>query len=322
MKIEKFFKENLSRQGFLRIFGIFMGLLMFNSRKSRKLYAASSKRLNPRKKRQIITECDLAVSVGKSPGAITRQAVDTLGGMKRFVKTGDTVVVKPNIGWDRSPEQAANTNPEIVAEIIKMCKESGAKTVKVFDNTCNNAKRTYVNSGIMDAARKEGAIVHYVDDWKFHPSNFPSGSLMNDWPMYKDAVECDCFINVPVAKDHGLTRLSLSMKNLMGVCGASRGRMHWNIDRKLAEVTNFINPDLNIVDAYRMLLRNGPTGGNLADVKLQKTVIASKDPVLADAYAATLFGIDPSNISHIKLASELGCGSMDIKKANIKKIVS
>ncbi len=277
-------------------------------------------KLNPRPKRAIKTLCDLAVVKGGSPAAMTKKAVEALGGMDRFVRPGYIVVIKPNIGWDRAPQYAANTNPEVVATLVRLCYAAGARKVKIFDNTCNAAAMCYSNSGIADAAKKAGGSVSHINKDKFMPGLFPEGSAMKSWPVYRDAVECDCFINVPIAKTHGLSKLTLSMKNLMGVCGGNRGEIHWNIDKKLPELTAFINPDLTVIDAYRMLMRNGPSGGNLKDVKLMKTVIAGTDPVLADAYAATLFGIEPREIGHLRLGEEAKLGTTNIARANIKKI--
>jgi uncharacterized protein (DUF362 family) len=281
---------------------------------------SSDRKLAPRSKRTVHTSCDLAVVKGNSPAAITRKAVEALGGMEKFVRRGDIVVIKPNIGWDRTPEYAATTNPEVVSELVKLCFAAGAKRVKVFDRTCNTAAMCYAHSGIAGAVRKAGGDIYHIIESKFVPGRFPDGSAMESWPIYRDAVECDCFINVPIAKDHGLSRLTLSMKNLMGVCGGSRGVIHWNIDRKLPELTKFINPDLTVIDAYRILLRNGPSGGNLRDVKKMKTVIAGTDPVLADSYAATLFDMDPKEIGHIRQGETYGLGTTDIAKAAIKKI--
>ncbi len=282
--------------------------------------ARAEEKLKPRPKRAVKTPCDLAVVRGGSPAAITRKAIEAVGGMGRFVRPGDTVVVKPNIGWDREPRYAANTNPEVISTVISLCYAAGAKKVKVFDNTCNAAAMCYVNSGIAEAVKKAGGHISHINKDKFVPGNFPEGSAMKSWPIYRDAVECDCFINVPIAKHHGLSRLTLSMKNLMGICGGNRGEIHWNIDAKLPELVRFINPDLTIIDAYRILLRNGPSGGNVKDVKLTKTVIAGTDPVLADAYAATLFDIKPGDIGYIRIAGEAGLGNMNIAAANIKKI--
>ncbi|NTV52479.1 MAG: DUF362 domain-containing protein, partial [Candidatus Firestonebacteria bacterium] len=176
------------------------------------------------------------------------------------------------------------------------------------------------NSGIYDAVKKAGGLVFYVSDWKFYPGQFPPNSAMADWPIFRDAVECDCFINVPVAKHHALTGLTLSMKNLMGVCGGSRGQMHWNIDQKLAELTAYIKPNLTVIDATRVLLRHGPTGGDMADVRRLNTVVAGTDPVLTDAYAATLMERKPEDIGHIRAAAEMKLGSLDLKHAHIRKL--
>ena len=309
----------LSRSSFFRTIAVALAALAVPPvfRRGGVLQAATV--LAPRPVKTIRTVCDLAVHKNPDPGAATRAAVTALGGMGLFVKRGDVVVVKPNIGWDRTPAQGANTHPAVVAELVRMAREAGAKSVKVFDRPCNAAQRTYENSGIAAAAKKAGAQVYYVDDWKFFPGRFPAGARMADWPVFRDAVECDCLINAPVAKHHGITRLTLSIKNLMGVCGGNRGTMHQDIPDKLAEVLAFMRPELTVIDATRILLRNGPTGGDIDDVKRLDTVIAAADPVLADAYAATLFGIAPASIAHIARAAERGLGSMDIRAARINK---
>ncbi len=329
MKISDFFERNFqellnrrfSRKSFIKFTGILAAFMLIRTRSARNAFAkAAGQTLKPRAKRIVQTDYDLAVAVGENPAAITRKAVDTLGGMRKFVKPGDVVVIKPNIGWDRTPEQAGCTNPYVVAELVTMAKESGARTVKVFDYPCNDPRRTYKNSGIQDAVKKAGGLIYYCDDWQYYPAQYPAGAAMGDWAVYRDAVECDCFINVPIAKNHGLTGLTLSMKNLMGVCGGRRGSIHWNIDQKLAEITEFIKPNLTVIDAYRILLRNGPTGGDIEDVEKKNTVIASADPVLADAYATTLFGMRPQDVGYIQAGAKRGLGSMEISKANIKVI--
>jgi uncharacterized protein (DUF362 family) len=317
----RFCSRPFSRKGFLQLLGAGAGALLAN-RLTRKAWAKTATVLPPRSARPAATDCHLAVVTGEEPGAMTRKAVETLGGMARFVKSGDVVVVKPNIGWDRTPEQAGNTHPEVVAALVTMAKEAGARVVKVFDNTCNDARRTYANSGIQEAVKKAGGLIFYVSDWKFYPGQFPEKSAMADWPIFRDAVECDCFINVPVAKHHGLTGLTLSMKNLMGVCGGTRGQMHWNIDQKLAELTAYIKPNLTVIDAYRVLLRHGPTGGDLGDVRKLGVVVAGTDPVLADAYAATLLERKPEDIGYIRAAAGMKLGSMDLKQAHIRKVAA
>ncbi len=309
-----------SRKEFLRSMAAAAASVPLINALLRPAEARAADKLAPRPKRAVKTLCDLAVVRGESPAVITRKAVEAVGGMARFVKPGYTVVIKPNIGWDREPKYAANTNPDVVAALIRLCYDAGAKKVKVFDNTCNSAAMCYVNSGIAEAVKKAGGHISHINKEKFIPGQFPEGSPMKSWPIYRDAVECDCFINVPVAKHHGLSRLTLSMKNLMGVCGGNRGEIHWNIDTKLTDLTRFIRPDLTVIDAYRILLRNGPSGGNLKDVKATKTVIAGTDPVLADAYAATLFGVTPGDIGYIRNGAEAGLGTMNIAGANIRKI--
>ncbi|MGB2696658.1 MAG: DUF362 domain-containing protein [Candidatus Zixiibacteriota bacterium] len=263
---------------------------------------------------------ELAVVNDGSPAELTRKVLDLLGGMKRFVSKGDVVVVKPNIGWDRNPEQAANTNPEVVAEVIKLCFESGAKKVKVFDRPCNTASRCYNRSGIQKAASDAGAEVSYVVDSGFVKTKLPEGVELKFWWLYKPALDADVFINVPIAKHHGLTRVTLGMKNLMGIMGGNRGQVHWNIEGKLADLAYYVKPDLTILDAVRMLVRNGPQGGNLKDVKKMDTIIAGENIATVDAYGATLFGIKPSELELIKTGNKLGLGEIDLDKIRMKKL--
>jgi uncharacterized protein (DUF362 family) len=263
---------------------------------------------------------DLAVVTDGNPASLTRQAMELLGGMSRFVSKGDVVVVKPNIGWDRSVEQAANTNPQVVAEVVKMCLESGAKKVRVFDRTCNTATRCYENSGIKKAATEAGAEVSYVVDAGFSKMKLPEAEVLKQWPLYKPALEADVLINVPIAKNHGLTYLTMGIKNLMGLMGGDRGRIHWDIDDKLADVANFVRPQLTILDAYRILVKNGPQGGSLKDVQQKKTVIAGTQIATVDAYGATLFNMKAEGLAHIVKSSKLGLGEIDLGAVNIKTV--
>jgi uncharacterized protein (DUF362 family) len=270
-------------------------------------------------KAQKVNLPDLAVVSDGAPGYMVRKAMDFLGGMKNFVSAGDIVVVKPNIGWDRRPEQAANTNPEVVSEVVKMCLEAGAKKVKVFDRSCNTAQRCYKNSGIEKAASQAGAEVSYVLNAGFRETKFPKGDLLKSWPVYRPAMECDLLINIPIAKHHGYARLTLGMKNLMGLMGGDRGQIHQNIDEKLADFANFIKPELNILDAYRILTDNGPTGGNPRDVKLTKIIIAGKNISSVDAYGTTLFNLKPTDLQCIVLGNKYGLGEIDLNKLKIEK---
>jgi uncharacterized protein (DUF362 family) len=272
---------------------------------------------NGRPKKNIKGKHDLVCAKGDDPYAITVKAVDAMGGMERFVKKGSVVVIKPNIGWDRTPEQAADTNPLVVAALIDLCFKAGAKRVNIFDIPCSDARRSYENSGIQRIAKEKGANVYFADDWNTAKAKFGYASPMEGWPVLRDAIECDTFINVPVLKHHGLTRLTLSMKNLMGVCAGNRGIIHQDIARKIVDLTDFINPELTVIDAVRFLYRHGPTGGDLNDVKKLDSVIVATDPTLADSYAARLAGLDPLSLDNIKIAVQRKFGSADLDKADI-----
>lgn len=265
----------------------------------------------------------LSVGTGKDYTSLLSSVLQPLGGIASFVKPGDQVVVKPNIGWDRRPEQAANTHPEIVRAVVELAIQAGAKAVLVFDRTCNEERRCYVNSGIKSALDTiESSKVHcrYIDKRKFIPVTIEKGRSINKWSFYKDALQADCYINVPVAKHHALARLTLGLKNTMGVIGGNRGKIHSNMGQNLADLNTVVRADLTIIDATRILLRNGPQGGSLKDVKVLDTILASPDPVAADAYATTLFGLNPEQIDSTRAAAAMGLGEMDLKKMAIRKV--
>jgi len=264
---------------------------------------------------------ELIVVKNGSAAAMVRKAVDSLGGMSRFVKKNQTVLVKPNIGWDRVPEQAANTNPDVVAEVVRMCFEAGAKRVRVLDRTCNEARRCYKRSGIEKAAADAGAEVRYIVDSRFENVDIPNGVLLKSWPVYRDALETDVLINIPIAKHHGIARLTLGFKNLMGLLGGNRGQIHQDFMTKIVDIAQIIKPHLTIVDAYRILLQNGPTGGNLLDVAQTKTIIAGTDRVAVDTCAVSLFDITLNELEYLKIAAQRGLGKMDLTKVKKKEIL-
>jgi uncharacterized protein (DUF362 family) len=263
---------------------------------------------------------DLAVIKGAYPDKIVRAAIDALGGMRRFISRNDVVVIKPNIGWDRTPEQAANTNPEVVATLIKLCKDAGAKTVKVFDRTCDDARRSYAQSGIEKAAKDAGAVVSHIDDRRFREVQIPNGVAIKSWPLYIDILEADKLINVPIAKHHGIGGLTMALKNWMGVMGENRGRIHQRLAATLADLATVIKPSLTVLDAVRILTAHGPKGGNLDDVKQMDTVIAGVDQVAIDSYGTTLFGKTGEDLAVVVEAAKRGLGQMDLAKLNIRKI--
>lgn len=262
---------------------------------------------------------DIAVARGPSPAKTTLAALNAMGGMRRFISRGDVVVVKPNMGWDRTPEYAANTNPEVVATLVRLCFEAGAKKVKVFDHPVNDARRCYKQSGIADAARAVGAEVSFVDERKFRDVRI-NGMALKSWPLYRDILETDKIINVPIAKTHGLATLTLGMKNWMGVMGGWRSRIHHRIDENLVDVSRVIKPTLVVLDAVRILTDNGPQGGDLGDVKKLDTIIVGTDQVAVDAYGATLFGMKGADLGYVKLGHKTDLGTMNLSRLKIRKI--
>lgn len=267
-----------------------------------------------------VTSSDVFVATGKPYDQLVHKVLEAAGGMESFVSRGDTVVLKPNIGWDRSPEQAANTHPLVIKTLAEACLDAGASKVNIFDRTCNEKRRCYVNSGMVGAIEELGdrrVRLDHIDSRKFIKLDIKRGKSLKRWEIYRDALEADCYINVPVAKDHGLSGLTLGLKNHMGVIGGNRGSLHFDLGQKLADLATVLQSTLTIIDATRMLLRNGPQGGRLSDVKVADTLIATTDPVAADAYATTLFGMKPEDIDSTVAAAKMGLGEMDIAKMQI-----
>ncbi|MBI5394136.1 MAG: DUF362 domain-containing protein [Verrucomicrobia bacterium] len=264
----------------------------------------------------------LAVAKGTDYEALLAKALEPLGGLP-FIKKGARVLVKPNIGWDRTPEQAANTHPLLVKAMVKLCLAAGAGKVMVFDRTCNDCRLSYVSSGIQKAVQSitdPRVTCAFVDERKFVPVKIAKGKAMNEWEFYKDALDADCYINMPIAKHHRLAKLTLGLKNVMGLLGGKRGNIHQSLDQKIADLNTVMKPTLTVIDATRILLRNGPSGGKLDDVKELHTLVASTDTVATDAYATTLFDMKPDEIESTRCAAAMGLGEMDLNKVKIVKV--
>ena len=262
----------------------------------------------------------LAVRKGQDIPLLVRETISALDGMENFVKQGDVVVVKPNIGWDRTVELAANTHPEVVKALVQLCLEAGAKQVRIFDRTCNDERRCYMQSGIrpaVESIRSDRVSIEYIDRRSFKELAINGGRAFDRWEFYLPVIEADRLINVPVAKHHSISRLTLAMKNLMGVIGGNRGRLHHNIAESLSDIASVIHSDLTVVDATRILTANGPQGGRLQDVRKLDTLIASPDIVAADAYASTLFGLSPEQVPTVVAAARRGLGVMDLKQVRM-----
>ncbi|HEY6726141.1 MAG TPA: DUF362 domain-containing protein [Polyangiaceae bacterium] len=245
----------------------------------------------------------------KDPAELTRKAIDALGGMKRFISNGDIVAIKPNIGWDRMPVHAANTNPKVVAEVVRLAFEAGAKQVIVTDASCNEPNRCFQRSGIWRATHALGATVILPAEHRFRELRM-KGEVLDQWPVYTPLVNADKVINVPVAKHHNLSKFTAAMKNWYGLLGGRRNRLHQNIDVSIADLATFMRPTLTVMDATRVLLRNGPQGGNIDDAVDMHQVVASLDQVAVDAYGTTLIGEKVENVKYLKLGHERGLGNM------------
>jgi uncharacterized protein (DUF362 family) len=271
---------------------------------------------------QTSKQYDLVAIKGGEPDVMFDKAIASLGGMKTFIKKGQKVVVKPNIGWDVTPDRAGNTNPVLVKRIIQHCYEAGAKEVYVFDNTCDDWKRCYSNSGIERAVKDAGGKLVSGDSERYYQQvEVKHGKKLTSTKVHELILDSDVFINVPILKNHSSTELTISMKNLMGNVW-DRGYWHRNnLHQCIADFVSFRKPDLNIVDAYYVMKRNGPRGVSKGDVVLMKSQIISTDIVAADAAAAKLFGIEPSDIEYIKYASNMKLGQIDLSKLNINRII-
>ncbi len=265
---------------------------------------------------------DLVAIKGGEPELMFDKGMQSLGGMKNFVKSNQTVVIKPNIGWDTIPERAANTNPKLISQIVKHCFDAGAKDVYVFDHTCDSWNACYTNSGIEKAAKDAGAkIVSGNSESYYQEVKVEKGKRLKETTVHELILESDVFINVPILKSHGGTGLTISMKNLMGVVWDRKFWHRNDLHQCIADYAAFRKPDLNIVDAYSVMKKNGPRGVSEADVVTLKSQIISTDMVAADAAAAKIFGKTPSEIDYIRIADEMNVGTMDLSKLNINRII-
>lgn len=264
---------------------------------------------------------DLVAVMNGEPDIMFDKAIASLGGMSTFVKTGQKVVIKPNIGWDSTPDRAANTNPLLVKRIVEHCIKAGAKEVLVFDFTCDEWQKCYQNSGIEKAVKDAGGkMVPGNSESYYKPITIKLGKRLKEAKEHELILNSDVFINVPVLKHHGGPGISIGMKNLMGVVW-DRGYWHKNdLDQCIADFASYRKPTLNVIDAYRVMMKNGPKGVSVNDVVLKKSLIVSTDIVAADAAAAKIFGKEPKDIAYIRIASEMGVGRMDLDKLNINKI--
>jgi len=264
---------------------------------------------------------DLVAVRGGEPETMFDMAISSLGGMKQFVGKGQTVVIKPNIGWDADPERAADTNPKLISRIIESCFDAGAKDVYAFDHTCDNWTKCYSNSGIEKAVKDAGGKIVGGNTENYYQSvSIPGASILKNAKVHELILSSDVFINVPVLKHHSSSKLTISMKNLMGIVWDREFWHRNNLHQCIAELPLWKKPTLNIVDAYNVMLRNGPRGVSNADISQMKSLIISPDIVAADAAAAKFFGREPSEINYIRIANDLKIGNMNLDQLKINRI--
>lgn len=270
---------------------------------------------------------DLVAVMGGEPGEMFDKAIEAMGGMDRFVKKGDKVVIKPNIGWDAVPEKAADTNPDLIGALVRACLNAGAKEVSVFDHTCDSSWRNcYKNSGIEKATIDNGGTMLPGNDEVYYEDvKLPKGVSLKETKIHKSLLDCDVWFNVPVLKNHGGAKMTIAMKNLLGIVWDRRYFHQNNLQQCIADICTFAKkPVLNIVDAYRLMQNNGPRGRSLDDAVMTKALFMSTDIVAIDTVAVKFFNqvrnMPLDEVKHIAMGQDLGLGTMDVASLKTKRI--
>ncbi len=257
---------------------------------------------------------------GFSVKELTKKVFEAAGGISRFVSRGDVVAIKPNISWARHPRFAATTHPEVLTAVIELCQEAGAKRVRIADNTIHDARKCFAMTGAGKVASETGVDLVYPRSSLMKKMKL-KGNRLDVWPVFTPLVEADKVINLPVAKHHSLSTLTLGMKNWIGGVGGRRGSLHQDIHRSIVDLAQFFKPEITLIDAIRIMTRNGPSGGSTDYVTMKNTLILSNDPVAADAAASMLFGLKPEKVGFIYLAQKSGLGTYDFSKLENKKVI-
>ncbi len=259
----------------------------------------------------------LAAAQGAGPVANLGRALAALGGMAAFIRPGESVVLKPNAAWDRAPEQAATTNPELIGELVRLCLAAGASEVVVADVTCHDPGRAFNHSGIAAAVQKAGGRVAHQHNAGFVELDL-GGTTLGRWRVLRPLAEADRVINVPIVKHHSLSGATLGMKNWMGAVDGPRSQMHQRIHLAVAELAAALRPTLTVVDATRVLTGGGPTGGSLDLVRHADAIAVATDPVAADAWGGEQLGLEAPRLLHLAIAQRLGLGSPDWRTLQVE----
>ncbi len=265
---------------------------------------------------------DLVAVRRGEPVEMYRRAMQEMGGMERYVKPGQTVIIKPNSSWDVPPERAANTNPDVLKAIVEDCVAAGAERVFAFDHTCDNWEKSYDNSGNAEAVRQGGGQMLPANIERYYQEvDIPGARRLTKAKVYERLMQADVFINVPVLKHHASTTITIAMKNLMGVVWDRRFWHRNDLHQCIADFCLYRKPDLNIVDAYRVMTQNGPRGTSEADVTMMRSILVSSDIVAVDAAGALMLGHQPEDIAHLRIADEMKIGSIKLDDLNIKRVI-
>jgi uncharacterized protein (DUF362 family) len=262
----------------------------------------------------------LGQTEGYSIKDLTRKVFEAAGGITRFVSRGDVVVIKPNLSWARRPDLAATTNPEVLEGVIELCYEAGAQKVRIADHTINDAQRCFAITGVGSVAKKTNADLVFPRSSLMKQMKI-NGHRLDVWPVFIPLVEADKLINLPIAKDHGLSTLTLGIKNWIGGVGGRRSALHQDIHQSIVDLAQFFKPTITLIDAIRIMATNGPSGGSLSDVVVRNTLILSNDQVAGDALAAGLFGVSPEDLGFIRLGRKWGLGTYDFQQMAKRKVV-
>ncbi len=262
---------------------------------------------------------ELVIVRGLDPLKMARAIFEKMGGISRFITAGDRVLIKPNVGWDRQPEQAANTNPELVGAVVGLCREAGASEVIVTDVSINDPYRSFARSGIEDAVKRAGGRVQFTREDDFVLTDL-KGEILKVWPVSRFYHEADKIINLPVVKQHSLSKCTISMKNWYGILGGRRNRLHQEINMSIADLAAAVRPTLTIVDATRVLFRNGPTGGTLSDVSVENTIVAGLDEVALDSYCLQFLDLKSDVVPFLEIGEKRGVGIMNWKSLNYVEV--
>ena len=306
----KFLRNTAATCGLVAATGVW-GYLAYSDksvrRSSEKIYSFKNYRTPDSK-----SHPSMVIVHGTEVNAMALAALNTLGGMKRFINKGERVLIKPNVGWDRQPEQAANTNPELVGAVVNLCRQAGASEVWVTDVSINDPYRSFARSGIEHAVQRTGGTVRFTTENDFVLTDL-KGQVLRVWPVSRFYHEADKVINIPVVKHHSLSKCTIAMKNWYGVLGGRRNRLHQDINTSIADLATAIRPTLTIIDATRVLVRNGPTGGNLSDVSRENTILAGLDEIALDSYCLKFLNLQAKDVPYLSIGENRGLGVVEWK---------